>query len=431
MSTAFARLPLDAQLDLLLGPGAHSAPPGPTTPGDAVVRTATLQGHGLVAVAFDWSRSRGSIGPAEATQIAEALTLAGALGVPLVFLMNTSGMRVTDGMNTVAALRTLLRAVLDARLAGHRMLALITHHAFGGASILASLCQRRAMHTGSILSMSGPKLIERIAGRDALVADDPDAVRALLGGAARAAVTETTEPCDDSPESYRAVLLRWLAEPPTSSAPDVQAWCRVLRLRLGTRALPAPSSASIDALDAPTRRTLHRLLGEHPDLRRSGDLIVAGAAGPGTPVVLGLIGGGTATAPLALAFTEQLLAAAAQPDPRAIVVLADIENHSADPADERMVLSEFLALLALALRLAHHRGHVVSVIVTGVSGGGIFAALAAGASHVEMLREARIQVLSPAALAAIGQQAVPEDESAAAAMRAGAVDAIFETPTSA
>lgn len=431
MSTAFARLPLDAQLDLLLGTGAHTAPPGPTTPGDVVVRSATLQGHGLVAVAFDWTRSRGSIGPAEATQIGEALMLSGARGVPLVFLMNTSGMRVTDGMNTVAALRTLLRAVLDARLAGQRMLALITHHAFGGASILASLCQRRAMHTGSILSMSGPKLIERIAGRHALVADDPDAVRALLGGAARTAVTETTEACDDSSDAYRAVLVRWLGEPVADAAPDVEEWCRVLRLRLGTRALPPPSASSIDALDAPTGRTLHRLLGDGPDLRRSGDLIVASATGQGMPIVLGLVGGGTATAPLALAFTEQLLAAAAQPHPRAIVVLADIENHSADPADERVVLSEFLALMALALRLVHHRGRVVDVIVTGVSGGGIFAALAAGATRVEMLSEARIQVLSPAALAAIGQQATPEDESAAAALRAGAVDAIFETPTSA
>ena len=240
MSTAFARLPLDVQLDHLLGAGAHSAPPGLTTAGDVVVRAATLQGHRLVAVAFDWTRSRGSIGPAEAAQLGEALTLASARGVPLVFLMNTSGMRVTDGMNTVAALRTLLRAVLDARIAGQRMYALLTHHAFGGASILASLCNRRAMHTGSILSMSGPKLIERIAGRDALLADDPDAVRALLGGAARVAVTETTEPCDDSPDAYRAILVRWLGEPVTDAAPDIEEWCRVLRLRLGTRALPPP-----------------------------------------------------------------------------------------------------------------------------------------------------------------------------------------------
>jgi hypothetical protein len=427
VATAFARLPLSEQLDLLLGGGTHAAPSATRASGDLVVRSASLQGHGMVMAAFDWTRSRGSIGPAEATQLGEALALAATRGVPLVFLMNTSGMRVTEGMQTVVALRTLLRGVLDARLAGQRMYALVTHHAFGGASILASLCQRRTMHADAILAMSGPKLIERIAGRGALMADDPAAVRALLGGRARVAMTGTTEPCDDSAEACRAALSRWLSEPAASAVPDVDAWCRDLRVRLGMRALRPLQGCSIESLDDPTRRTLDRLLGDVAEVRRSGDLIAATAPRPDAPLVLGLVGGGTATAPLALALTEQVLAIGTAP--RAVAVLADIENHSADPADERVVLSEYLALLALALRVAQRRGHDVRVIVTGVSGGGIFAALAAGASRVEMLPEARIQVLSPEALAAIGQQAVPEDESATSAIRAGAVDALFEDPS--
>ncbi len=424
MSSAFARRPLNEQLDLLLGADAHRAPPAPMTPGDVVVRTATVKGHAVVVLAFDWTRSRGSIGPAEAVQIGEALALAIAQGVPVVFLMNTSGMRVTAGMQTVVALRTLLRTVLDARLTGQRMVALITHHAFGGASILASLCDRRAMHAEAILAMSGPKLIERIAGREALAADDPEAVRALLGGAARVAVTDATEPCDDAADAYRAVLLRWLGGPAEDAAPQVESWCQALRGRLGPHVLPPVIPASIDSLDTPTRRTLLRILGDDARLQRAGDLIVATAPGTGGPLVLGLVGGRTATAPLSLALAEQLLAVG--PETRSVVVLADVENHSAAPEDERVVLSEYLALLALSLRATHHRGHDVKVIVTGVSGGGIFAALAAGATRVEMLREARIQVLSAEALAAIGQQAVPEDEYATAALRAGAVDAIFE-----
>jgi hypothetical protein len=121
VATAFARLPLSEQLDLLLGGGTHAAPSATRASGDLVVRSATLEGHDMVMAAFDWTRSRGSIGPAEATQLGEALALAATRGVPLVFLMNTSGMRVTEGMQTVVALRTLLRGVLDARLAGQRM----------------------------------------------------------------------------------------------------------------------------------------------------------------------------------------------------------------------------------------------------------------------------------------------------------------------
>jgi hypothetical protein len=272
--------------------------------------------------------------------------------------------------------------------------------------------------------MSGPKLIERISGREALAADDPAAVRALLGGAARAAVSGTTEACEDAADAYRAVLLRWLSALSCISAPDVDTWCRTLHARLGSRVLAPATASNLDTLDIPTRRTLLRLLGDGASMRRTGDLLVATGAGTDAPLVLGLVGGGTATAPLALALAEQVLAVG--PETRSVVVLADIENHSAAPEDERVVLSEYLALLALSLRATHHRGHDVRVIVTGVSGGGIFAALAAGATRVEMLQEARIQVLSAEALAAIGQQAVPDDECATAAVRAGAVDAIFD-----
>lgn len=438
MSTAFARLPLRDQLEQLLGTDSHPIVATSSPVGDVTVVDAVLDHHDLIAVAFDWTQSRGSIGPAEAVQLAHALALAATRRVPLVFVMNTSGMRVTDGMRTVAALRMLLVAVLDARLAGQRMYALITHHAFGGASVLASLCNRRAMHAGSILAMSGPKLIERIAGRSALVADDPDAVRALLGGASRIDATESTDRCDDSPSGYRTILSRWLASDDATTAVDAAAWCQQLRQRLGDRVLPSTGAASIEALDARTRRCLLRILGDRPVVTSAGALFVATAAahpsgsrqeaaadGAGR-VVLGIVGGGTATAPLALGLAEQVLGAATPTGPRAIDILVDIETHSADPDDERVVLSEYLALLAMSLRVAHARGHDVRVIVTGVSGGGIFAALSGGASRVEMLHDAHLQVLSAAALAAIGRQATPDDDSPEAALAAGAVDAIFQ-----
>ena len=51
--------------------------------------------------------------------------------------------------------------------------------------------------------------------------------------------------------------------------------------------------------------------------------------------------------------------------------------------------------------------------------------LAPGASRVSMLRDARIQVLSPAALAALDKAADREDETLSAALSAGAVDSAF------
>ncbi|MEO8039049.1 MAG: biotin-independent malonate decarboxylase subunit gamma [Betaproteobacteria bacterium] len=422
----FADLPLQEQLEAWLGPDA-CRPVEPRTTGDVLVLEAKLDHYAFVAVAFDYTRQHGSIGPREATQLALALDRATTARMPLVFLMNTSGMRVTEGMETVVALRRLLRALLDAKLSGQRMFATVTRYAFGGASIIASLCDRRTMHADALLGMSGPKLIENIAGSAALRAADRNAVRALLGGAARAAVTPTTTLCEDLPGTYRDALSAWLVAPPAAAGPDeaIAAQARLLRARLGDRALAPSQRVAPDALDATTVRVLARWLGNDAVVARSGAFLSARASGDDTAIAFGLVGGAVATAPLACALADGLLGAAQGRSPLRIAILADVENHSADPADEAVVLSEYLAHLALTLRWVHRCGHEVHVIVTGVAGGGIFAALAAGATRVSMLPHARIQVLSPAALAALDKRADGATETLAAALAAGAIDSSF------
>lgn len=420
----FAKLPLSEQLDAWLGRDAHTAL-DLDAEGDLVVHGAVVDFHPCVVVAFDYAKAHGSIGPDEAEQISEALEIAGERNVPLVFFMNTSGMRVTEGLATVDALRRLLRNVLDAKLVGQRMFAIVTRNVFGGASALASLCERRAMNADAVLAMSGPKLIEKIAGADVFSASDAAAVRALIGGEARAAVTETTQLCDDTPKAYRAVLSEWLTSRHEESDDFLLDWAQQLRTRLGARALPRPAAVPATALDPVSAQVVHQLLGRNADIKGTGNVLDARASRAGAPVVVGLVGGVDATAPSVLALAEQLLRIAHTPTALRIVVLADSPSHSVDPADERVVLSEYLSHLALSIRFAHDEGHEVDVVVTGTAGGGIFATLAAGATRVLMRRDARVQVLPPDALAAIGKQADPDDETLYAALDAGVVDATF------
>ena len=423
----FAKLPLHEQLDAWLGAGAHM-PLDIDATGDVVVHGAVVTGHPCIVVATDYSKQYGSIGADEAEQITEALDVAVERGVPLVFLLNSGGMRVTEGMATIDALRRLLRNVLDAKLAGQRMFAVVTRNAFGGASALASLSERRAMNAGAVLAMSGPKLIQHIAGRNALDASDPDAVRALIGGAARAAVTSSTELCEDNAGDYHDVLSDWLEEPANDADDFIYDWAEELHERLGDRALKAPASVPLASLDPVAMRITRQLAGDDADVKRTGPVFIARSRKAGKPVVAGLIGGADTTAPAALALAALLLRIVNTPDPLRIVVLLDSESHSADPADERVVLSEYVALLALATRYVHDEGHNIEVVVTGVTGGGIFAALAGGATQVGMLRDARLQVLSPEALAAIGKDADPDGGTLWDALDAGAVDTEYVDP---
>jgi len=97
-------------------------------------------------------------------------------------------------------------------------------------------------------------------------------------------------------------------------------------------------------------------------------------------VLYGLVGGASADAVHVLRLSEAL--ADVPVGTRVIAILLDSESHSSRAPDEKVVLSEYLAHPALQTRTLHHRGVEVRLIVTGVSGGGIFTALASAASKV-------------------------------------------------
>jgi hypothetical protein len=107
------------------------------------------------------------------------------------------------------------------------------------------------------------------------------------------------------------------------------------------------------------------------------------------------------------------------------VILVDTPGHRATPDEERVVLSDFLAHLALTVRYVHHAGDVVDVIVAGLGGGGIQGALGSGATSVSMAPGARLLVLPPAALRALDKEQGADEGRLDEALQTGAVDAPF------
>jgi acetyl-CoA carboxylase beta subunit len=93
----------------------------------------------IVIVGFDFSVHGGSIGVSESKQLRAGIESAKQLELPLVMLLNTGGVRVTEGADGLAAFRFVFKDLLDAKLDGLRVLSLVTHHCFGGGSMLASI----------------------------------------------------------------------------------------------------------------------------------------------------------------------------------------------------------------------------------------------------------------------------------------------------
>ena len=158
----------------------------PLGDGDVTAMALQLGDQRVLAVAFDYGAWHGSIGIHEADQIVRAFQFARSERLAITLLLETSGIRVTDGTAGIASLRRVLREAEDARLDGLPMLGVVLRCAFGGASILAALCERRMIHPDSLYGMSGPRLIGETAGTARFDAADPAAVRSVLGGGARA-----------------------------------------------------------------------------------------------------------------------------------------------------------------------------------------------------------------------------------------------------
>jgi hypothetical protein len=178
--------------------------------------------------------------------------------------------------------------------------------------------------------------------------------------------------------------------------------------------------------DAQFGDVLGALLPGTSDVRWLPDIAIAVSdARPDTRVLVLQAADGTG-ARHALALSQALL----EPSPptlapRRTVILVDTPGHRAAPDEERIVLSDFLAHLALTIRLVHRGGDTVDVIVTGLGGGGIQGALGSGATSVAMAPGARLLVLPPAALGALDKQQHDDEGRLDEALHTGAVDASF------
>ena len=420
----FSNLPLSEQLDSLFGAGSCELL-SHDQPGDLHIAASRLLDRGLTVIGFDYSKQHGSMGTREVDQIQRALRKAAQDDSSVVFLMNTSGVRVTEGTLGVASLRRLLRDALDARLSGVRMLAIVGKSCFGGASILASLCERRLVNEHCLFAMSGPKLIEQVSGSDDLQFNDAAAVRQLLGGASRARVSDAFILCRDDAESYRAALFDWLSQrtAPRSGSDLIAGSAERLSTRLQSSFPSGVISDGPVPIDAKTSAVLASYFSAGYQIDGADGLLFARAHDATRAVACALVGGRAAGARQALRLSEELARLAVAQ--KRTLILLDSESHSASTLDERLILSEYLAHLALQIRLLHRRGHEIQVIVTGVSGGGIFAALASGASTVCMTPQSRLQVLPQAAMAAINKIGDSEAGGPDAAVAVHAVDSIY------
>ena len=166
----------------------------------------------------------------------------------MLLLLDSSGARVDQGLVALGGFRRLFREALRAKFARVPMLALLGRSCFGGASMLACLCDRRIYLPDTRLATSGPAVIQGVSGGAELDARDADAVHALMGARARALLRSGDAICDDSPAALQKAVAIWAGTDLVQPDADAQANHVLLRKRLEEAGMlrEEPSAGKID-----------------------------------------------------------------------------------------------------------------------------------------------------------------------------------------
>ena len=305
----------------------------------------------------------------------------------VVLLVDSGGVRLHEANAAEWALARALRALFHVRCAGIPTLAIVIGAAFGGASILASACERLRFLPHARFGLSGPGVIETARGTGELDAGDAGAVAAVFGAPARAA-SGIGELIEDSAGALRGAITQAAQHPTRFDRLALEQWDAALSGRLAAAGLaPAAAPASppelalfADAQPVDPLGWLWRLRDSDVYLLRS---LSPQPFGPAQAVAV------------AQALGRWLPAQAP------LVVVEDSPGHATTRGDEVLGVSEYLAAHAARLALLQMEGHAALGLLTGCGHSAAFFVNALQAAVLDVFAGARIEAMAPEAIARV------------------------------
>ncbi len=179
----------------------------------------------------------GAVGEIHGAKIAG--TLARAIAErprAVLFLIDSGGVRLHEANAGLIAISEIMRAVLDVRAAGVPVVALVGGlcGAFGGMGIVARLCSHVIMSEEGRLALSGPDVIETVAGVEEFDARDRALVWRVTGGKHRLLTGDCDVLVEDDIAAFRAAAVAAMRDVP--EGPPTLGGLRARQAALAARA---------------------------------------------------------------------------------------------------------------------------------------------------------------------------------------------------
>jgi malonate decarboxylase beta subunit len=154
--------------------------------------------------------------------------------IPVLILFDTGGVRLQEANAGEIAISEIMRALVDARLAGVPVVGLIGGRAgcYGGGGLIAGCCSALAVSEQGRISVSGPEVIETNRGVEEFDSKDRALVWRTMGGKHRRLIGGAEILVDDTMASFREAATHLIKRAPSLDAVTLEAEQSRLEQRL-------------------------------------------------------------------------------------------------------------------------------------------------------------------------------------------------------
>jgi malonate decarboxylase beta subunit len=154
--------------------------------------------------------------------------------VPVLILFDTGGVRLQEANAGELAIAEIMRALVEARMAGVKIVGLIGGRAgcYGGGGLIAGCCSALAVSEQGRIGVSGPEVIETNHGVEEFDSRDRALVWRTMGGKHRRLLGGAEAFVDETIQSFRSFALHLIGSAPVFGAEVLKAEQTRLEQRL-------------------------------------------------------------------------------------------------------------------------------------------------------------------------------------------------------
>lgn len=174
-----------------------------------VIGRGRLDGSPVLVAAQEGRFMGGAFGEVHGAKLTGLLRAARALKQDVLILFDTGGVRLQEANAGELAIAEIMRAVVEARRDGLRVVGLIGGRAgcYGGGSLIAGTCSRLIISEQGRLSVSGPEVIETNRGIEEFDSRDRALVWRTMGGKHRYLIGGADGFVDDEAIAFREAAI--------------------------------------------------------------------------------------------------------------------------------------------------------------------------------------------------------------------------------